>query len=107
MLDFSNVRYISSAGLRIVLKLKQKFQEVSVVETSLEVYDIFSMTGFTNIMTVRKALRTVYLSGAVIIGSGYYSTVYRLDNDTIVKIFNRVSDEDQIERELMLSSDIL
>ena len=103
VLDFSNVRYISSAGLRIVLKLKQKFQEVSVVETSLEVYDIFSMTGFTNIMTVRKALRTVYLSGAVIIGSGYYSTVYRLDNDTIVKIFNRVSDEDQIERELKLS----
>ena len=105
VLDFSNVRYISSAGLRIVLKLKQKFQEVSVVETSLEVYDIFSMTGFTNIMTVRKALRTVYLSGAVIIGSGYYSTVYRLDNDTIVKIFNRVSDEDQIERELMLSKE--
>ena len=31
VLDFSNVRYISSAGLRIVLKLKQKFQEVSVV----------------------------------------------------------------------------
>ena len=105
VLDFSKVHYISSAGLRIVLKLKQKYQEVSVVETSLEVYDIFSMTGFTNIMTVRKSLRKVYLSGAVVIGSGYYSTVYRLDNDTIVKIFNHVSDEDQIERELLLSKE--
>ena len=105
VLDFSHVNYISSAGLRIVLKLKQKYQEVSVAETSLEVFDIFSMTGFTNIMTIRKALRTVYLSGAVIIGSGYYSTVYRLDNDTIVKVYNHVSDEDQVERELMLSKE--
>ena len=54
VLDFSNVHYISSAGLRIVLKLKQKYQEVSVVETSLEVYDIFSMTGFDNILIIEK-----------------------------------------------------
>ena len=105
VLDFSSVSYISSAGLRFILKLKQKYNDVVVVETSLDVYDIFNMTGFTSIMTVKKALAEVYLSGAQVIGSGYYSTVYRLNSDTIVKIFNHVSDEEQIERELSLSKE--
>lgn len=105
ILDFLKVSYISSAGLRVVLKLKQKYKEFSVVETSLDVYDIFSMTGFTSIMTVKKALRQIYTSGATIVGEGYYSTVYRLDDDTIVKVYNHVSDEDQIERELALAKE--
>lgn len=104
-LDFSKVTYISSAGLRVILKLKQQFNDVEVVETSLDIYDIFSMTGFTNIMTVRKALREIYISGASIVGEGYYSTVYRLNDDTIVKVFNHVSDENQIERELALAKE--
>ena len=103
VLDFVRISYISSAGLRIILKLKQRYKDVSIVETSLEVYDIFSMTGFTNIMTVKKALRRVYVSGAQIVGEGYYSTVYRIDKDTIIKVFNRVNDENQIERELKLA----
>ena len=105
VLDFSKVSYISSAGLRVILKLKQKYKEFSVVETSLDVYDIFNMTGFTSIMTVKKALRQIYISGASIVGEGYYSTVYRLNDDTIVKVYNHVSDEDQIEKELALSKE--
>ena len=105
VLDFSSVSYVSSAGLRIILKLKQQYNDFSVVETSLEVYDIFSMTGFTNIMDVKKGLKRVYLSGAEVIGDGYYSTVYRIDKDTIIKVFNRTSDPEQIERELKLAKE--
>ena len=105
VLDFSSVSYISSAGLRIILKLKQLYNNFSVVETSLEVYDIFNMTGFTNIMDIKKGLKRVYLSGAEVIGDGYYSTVYRIDKDTIIKVFNRVSDPEQIERELKLAKE--
>ena len=105
VLDFSSVTYISSAGLRIMLKLKQAYNDVSIVETSLEVYDIFSMTGFVNIMDIKKGLKKVFLSGAEVIGDGYYSTVYRIDKDTIIKVFNRVSDPEQIERELKLAKE--
>ncbi len=103
VLDFSHISYISSAGLRIILKLKQKYNDISIVETSLEVYDIFQMTGFANIMNIKKGLKRIYLSGAEIVGDGYYSTVYRVDKDTIIKVFNRVSDSEQIERELKLA----
>lgn len=103
ILDFSNLTYISSAGLRIVLKLKQTYDKVTIIEASLEVYDIFSMTGFTNFMDVKKALKQVDISNAEVIGDGFFSTVYRIDKDTIIKVFNRVSDPNQIERELKLA----
>jgi anti-anti-sigma factor len=59
VLDAQGMKYISSAGLRVVLNLKKKFENVSVINTSVAVYDIFEMTGFTNIVTVEKALRQV------------------------------------------------
>lgn len=102
-LVFSQLRYVSSAGLRIILKLKQKYDDVHVKEASLEVYDVLSMTGFTNIMDVSKALKVIDIKGAEVIGEGFFSTVYRLDKDTIVKVFKRTSDEHQIERELKLA----
>lgn len=105
VLNLENLRYISSAGLRIVLKLKQKYNEVSITDASLEVYDVLSMTGFTNIIPVKKALKRVYVSGAEVIGEGFFSTVYRIDKDTIIKVFNRTSDPEQIERELRLAKE--
>ena len=102
-LDFAGLRYVSSAGLRIILKLTQKYDDVHIKEASLEVYDVLSMTGFVNIMDVSKALKVVDVKGAEVIGEGFFSTVYRLDKDTIVKVFKRTSDEHQIERELKLA----
>ena len=103
ILDFSRLNYISSAGLRTILKLKQRFNSTKIVEASLEVYDVLSMTGFVNIMSVEKALKRVDVTGAEIVGEGFFSTVYRVDKDTIIKVFNRTSDTNQIQRELHLS----
>ena len=105
ILDFDNVSFIPSAGLRIVLTLKQKYPNTSVVNANLEVYDVFQMTGFTSMMTISKALRKIELGNAEVIGDGFFSTVYRLNKDTIVKVFNRTSDPEQIERELKLAKE--
>lgn len=105
VLDFDSVKYISSAGLRVVLSIKQNYPNTSVVNTNLEVYDVFQMTGFTSMMPVSKALRKIELGNAEVIGDGFFSTVYRLNKDTIVKVFNRTSDPNQIERELKLAKE--
>ena len=105
ILDFDKLNYISSAGLRIILKLKQKYQNVSVINVNPEVYEILDMTGFSTIMDVKKALKEISVEGAKVIGNGFFSTVYRLDQDTIIKVFNRTSDENQIERELKLAKE--
>ncbi|MBQ8142169.1 MAG: anti-sigma factor antagonist [Bacilli bacterium] len=105
VLDLEQVSYISSAGLRVILKLKKEYENLSLINASFEVYDVFSMTGFVDIMPISKILRKVDVSHATVIGSGFFSTVYQLDKDTIVKVFNRTSDPDQIQRELRLSKE--
>ncbi len=87
--DASALDYISSAGLRILMRIsRQTGKPMQVTGVSLEIYDIFEMTGFTEIMEVKKKIREVSLEGCPIIGKGFFGTVYRLDNDTIVKLYN-------------------
>ncbi len=103
ILNFADVTYISSVGLRLILKLKQKYDKVAVAETSLEVYDVFRMTGFTNIMDISKKLAVISVDGCQVIGDGFFSTVYRLNKDTIVKVFKDTSDLGTIQQELNLA----
>lgn len=103
ILNFEKLSYISSAGLRVVLKLKKQFANFEITEVNLEVYDILSMTGFTDIMDVKKALHKVDVTGCEIIGEGYFSIVYRIDKDTIIKVFKNHTDIKDVERELNLA----
>lgn len=103
ILDAQKLEYISSVGLRVVLKLKKAADNTRIVNTSLEVYDIFDMTGFTSILEVKKVLREISVEGCKIIGKGGHGTVYRLDGDTIVKIFGEKEPFDEIEREISYS----
>ena len=53
VLDAQDTKYISSAGLRVVLGVKKKVDDTSVINASTEVYDIFEMTGFSDFLTIR------------------------------------------------------
>ena len=56
--DAEALTYISSAGLRVLLKAKKALAGQLVMENvSADVYDILDMTGFTQILTVKKAYR--------------------------------------------------
>ena len=66
ILDFSKLRYVSSAGLRIILKLKQRYDDTHITEVPLEVYEVLEMTGFTNIMDVTKSLKVVDITGKIL-----------------------------------------
>jgi len=99
ILDLQNLEYISSVGLRVVLKIKKQFNEVTIVEVGAEVYEIFSMTGFTDIIDIKKALRVVSIEGCKIIGEGFYGKVYRISPDTILKHYFKGNPVDDIERE--------
>ena len=88
VIDASELEYISSAGLRVFLKLKKMTKgSVDVAEVSNEVYDIFDVTGFTNLLNVKKRLRNVDVEGCEVIGEGANGKVYRIDPETIIKVF--------------------
>ena len=53
--DMEKLDYISSAGLRVILRLKKQYPDISIINVKPEVYEILEMTGFTEMMTVEKA----------------------------------------------------
>ncbi|MBO7703013.1 MAG: STAS domain-containing protein [Solobacterium sp.] len=55
VLDAGTLEYISSAGLRIIIKLVKREKNVTVVNVSPVVYEIFEVSGFTNFISVEKA----------------------------------------------------
>jgi anti-anti-sigma factor len=54
ILDADKLEYISSAGLRIIMKLIKMRKKVSIINTTDAVYDILETTGFTKIIPVEK-----------------------------------------------------
>ena len=89
VLDAEGLSYISSAGLRILMKARKAAgKDIAVVNVSSEVYEIFETTGFTELLDVSKKPREISLEGCEVIGTGFYGTVYRIDDDTIVKMYD-------------------
>ena len=96
--DAAKLEYISSAGLRTMLKFRKLIgKNLDVINASDDVYNIFEVTGFNELFNVRKKLREISLEGCPVIGEGHFSTVYRLNSDTVAKVFNKFpTDPDSI-----------
>ena len=99
LIDAEGLEYISSAGLRVILRLRKTNQDVRIINVSPEVYDIFDMTGFTQMMTIEKAYRVVSVEGAEEIGRGANGTIYRIDQDNVVKVYNNADALEEIQHE--------
>ena len=103
VLDLKELTYISSAGLRVVLRLRKLEPQFKLVNVSAEVYEILDMTGFTEMMTVEKAYRELSVEGCEVIGRGANGTVYRIDKDTVVKVYHNSDCLPDVQRERELA----
>ena len=89
LFDAENLSYISSAGLRILLSVHKTIKPVITLRNvSPEVYDTLEVTGFSTFLNVKKKPRTISVEGCPVIGKGAIGEVFRLDADTIVKVYN-------------------
>ena len=87
VIDAEKLTYISSAGLRVVLKFRKEDSELAIINVSAEVYEIFHMTGFTEMLTIEKAYRRMSVEGCEFIAKGANGAVYRYDDETIIKTY--------------------
>ena len=103
VLDMENLKYISSAGLRQILRLKKKEKDLVLINVSSEIYEVFEMTGFTEMMDIEKAYRKLSVDGCEVIGEGSNGVVYRINPDTIIKVYKNADALDDIKRERELA----
>ncbi|MBE6040184.1 MAG: STAS domain-containing protein [Clostridiales bacterium] len=99
VLDAQELEYISSAGLRVLLHLRKQHPELKIINVSTEVYDIFDMTGFNQMIDIEKAYKVVDITGCEQIGRGANGAVYRIDGDNVVKVYNDPNAFDEIQNE--------
>ena len=87
VIDADNLEYVSSAGLRVILRLRKEEPKLAIINVSPEVYEILDMTGFTDMVTVEKAYQRMSVDGCEFIAKGANGAVYRYDNETILKTY--------------------
>ena len=54
VLNLQDLTYISSAGLRIIVRIKQQYDDTTLVKVPNGVYDIFQMVGFQNLIKIER-----------------------------------------------------
>ncbi|MBQ9517773.1 MAG: phosphotransferase [Eubacterium sp.] len=103
VLDAEELEYISSVGLRIILRLKKANKSTKIINCSPEVYDIFEMTGFTEMMDISRAYRKLSVDGCKVLGEGANGIVYRITPDTVIKVYKNPDSLEEIQRERELA----
>lgn len=103
IIDAEKLEFISSAGLRVILRLRKTYKNIEIIGVSSEVYEILDMTGFTEMMPVKKAYRRLSVDNCEIIGKGANGAVYRYDEETIVKVYFNSDALPDIQRERELA----
>lgn len=103
VIDAENLTFISSAGLRVILKLRKNCKDIEIIGVSPEVYEVLEMTGFTEMVKVQKAYRKLSVEGCEILGEGSNGVVYRYDPEIVVKVYRNADALAEIHRERQLA----
>jgi uncharacterized protein (TIGR02172 family) len=90
--DLQQCEYVSSAGLRIFMRLQREANAkgASLVLSGVgpAVYEVLDLTGLTKLFDVRRQAREISLDGLEFLSAGLCGQVFRLDAETIVKVYN-------------------
>ena len=102
ILNAAELQYISSSGLRVLLRLKKNHPDLRIIEVHHVVYEILEMTGLAEMMTVEKAFMVVSLDKCEVIGEGANGKVYRYDEEHVIKTYKNADALSEIlhEREV-------
>lgn len=97
--DLSELEMISSAGLRVFLKLRKSGVNFTIINASAEVYEVFDITGFVQMFDIKKAYRKMSIEGCEKIGAGAKGVVYKIDDEVIIKVYKDPDCMDDIVKE--------
>ncbi len=107
--DFEKLEYISSAGLRVLLKISKAkpSEKIKIFNINPNVYEILDDTGFIQIFEAHKMMKKYSMEGFELIGRGTNGEVYRVDKENIIKLFQKTAPLEDIDRERNLARQAL
>ncbi len=103
VLDFRECRFVSSAGIRIILKAFQRLSQADgslvAINISEEVQRLYDISGLAQIINLEKKRREITLEKGEPLSAGVCGECFRLDSETIVKLYREGVDPSIAERE--------
>ena len=105
IMDISDMTFISSMGLRVMLILKKKVGNMCIIGASDDVYKVFSVTGFNKLINIEKALPNVSVKDCPLVEGR--TDVYQLTEDTVLKLFPEGTTRDNVDREVTMTKKVL
>lgn len=106
ILDLTDTTYISSYGLRVILSLHKMLNahgKLIIQNPNPSVMEVFDMTGFSDILNIEKTLKEISLDGLTLLNAGMFGECWKVDNETILKLYFEDVDEDVVKQEKELA----
>lgn len=98
--DGSKLNKVTIGGLRGLLKLSKCTKKVIVLNLQDDIFEIFDNAGFTSFFNMYESFKQIDISNATVIGGGQNGQVYKLDDETVVKVYRQTNSlSDIIEEE--------
>lgn len=97
--DAENLKYISADGLDVILELKKKYKDILIDNARIGIYDTLSLYGFNYFVDINKKYRFISTDGCEVIGEGGHGIIYKIGEDTILKVYKDHSPIEIIEKE--------
>jgi uncharacterized protein (TIGR02172 family) len=91
VVDFTNCPFISSAGIRTLLMAHRRIAasggKFIARNLSPSVREVFDVTGISKVITIAKTAREISIEGRELLSAGVCGECFRLDNETVVKLY--------------------
>ena len=103
VVDLAECRYVSSAGLRVFMAMARDAKShqiaLSFVNVLPEVLQVMELTGLVKLLVVSPKPREISMNGLEFLSAGVCGECFRIDAETIVKLYNEGVSREVAEQE--------
>ena len=107
VLDFEGLEHVSSVGLRALLGAQKRMDAIRgtlvVRNVSPTIANVFEITGFDGILTFERKPRPFSIEGLQLIATGGNGECYKVDDETVLKLYFDHIDDASAAREKHLA----
>ena len=102
-INFSNVYMITSSCIRELLRFVKSNLNFELIGVKKEVYTVLKLTNMAEVLHLDQETISVNVEGCKVLGKGFHSSVYKLDDERIAKIYSNINDIDMFIHERIVA----